>query len=54
MSRLYKIKDRYILICKASNLLKKDLTILHTLPRVMKISMEVDNEPQELGILDRL
>lgn len=41
-----RLKDSYILDNAKLKLAKKDLTILHPLPRVNEISMEVDNDPR--------
>lgn len=41
-----RLKDSYILDNAKLKTAKKDLTILHPLPRVNEISMEVDNDPR--------
>lgn len=41
-----RLKDSYILDLKKLEFAKKDLTILHPLPRVNEISMEVDDDPR--------
>ena len=41
-----RLKDSYILDNGKLKTAKKDLTILHPLPRVNEISMEVDNDPR--------
>lgn len=41
-----RLKDSYILDLNKLENAKKDLTILHPLPRVNEISMEVDNDPR--------
>lgn len=41
-----RLKDSYILNNEKLLYAKKDLTILHPLPRVNEISMEVDNDPR--------
>ena len=41
-----RLKDYYILTKEKLNKAKKDLTILHPLPRVTEISKEVDNDPR--------
>ena len=41
-----RLKDSYILDNEKLKLAKKDLTILHPLPRVNEISMEVDKDPR--------
>lgn len=41
-----RLKDTYILDCGKLKNAKKDLSILHPLPRVNEISIEVDNDPR--------
>jgi len=41
-----RLKDSYILNKEKMNLAKKDLAVLHPLPRVNEISVEVDNDPR--------
>lgn len=41
-----RLKDSYILDSKKMNMGRKDLTVLHPLPRVNEISYEVDNDPR--------
>ncbi len=41
-----RLKDSYILDKEKLKLAKKDLAILHPLPRVNEISYEVDNDPR--------
>jgi len=41
-----RLKDSYILDLKKLEAAKKDLAILHPLPRVNEISMEVDDDPR--------
>jgi len=41
-----RLKDSYILTLDKLATAKKDLKILHTLPRVNEISVEVDNDPR--------
>ncbi|NLV87881.1 MAG: aspartate carbamoyltransferase [Tissierellia bacterium] len=41
-----RLKDSYILDKEKLKAAKKDLTILHPLPRVNEISMELDNDPR--------
>jgi len=41
-----RLKDTYILDKKKLNNAKKDMYILHPLPRVNEISVEVDNDPR--------
>ena len=41
-----KLKDAYILDLKKLNNAKKDLTIMHPLPRVNEISTDVDDDPR--------
>ena len=40
------MKDTYILNMKKLKKAKKDLSILHPLPRVNEISVDVDNDPR--------
>ena len=41
-----RLKDRYILTEEKLNLAKKDMPVLHPLPRVNEIACEVDNDPR--------
>ena len=41
-----RLKDSYILDKKKLDLSKKDLKVLHPLPRVNEISIEVDDDPK--------
>lgn len=41
-----RLKDSYILDSKKMDLARKDLTVLHPLPRVNEISYEVDTDPR--------
>ncbi|WP_099469025.1 aspartate carbamoyltransferase [Konateibacter massiliensis] len=41
-----RLKDRYILDMKKMDLAKEDMLVLHPLPRVNEISVEVDNDPR--------
>lgn len=41
-----RLKDTYILDCGKLKNAKKDLSILHPLPRVNEISIEVDDDPR--------
>lgn len=41
-----RLKDRYILDMKKMALAKDDMLVLHPLPRVNEISIEVDNDPR--------
>lgn len=41
-----RLKDRYILDAKKMALAKEDMLVLHPLPRVNEISVEVDNDPR--------
>lgn len=41
-----RLKDSYILDYEKMRLAKKDLSVLHPLPRVNEISYEVDNDPR--------
>lgn len=41
-----RLKDRYILTPEKLNKAKKDLIILHPLPRVNEISVAIDNDPR--------
>lgn len=41
-----RLKDTYILDMKKMALAKKDMLVLHPLPRVNEISVEVDNDPR--------
>lgn len=43
-----KLKDTYILDKEKMDLAKKDMIVLHPLPRVNEISYEVDNDPRAL------
>ena len=43
-----RLKDSYILDLEKLKLAKEDLKILHPLPRVNEISVEVDNDPRAL------
>ena len=43
-----RLKDRYILDLKKLDNAKKDMIILHPLPRVNEISVEVDKDPRAL------
>jgi aspartate carbamoyltransferase catalytic subunit len=43
-----RLKDRYILDKEKLSLAKKDLSILHPLPRVNEISVDVDNDERAL------
>ncbi|MBO4290028.1 MAG: aspartate carbamoyltransferase, partial [Lachnospiraceae bacterium] len=43
-----RLKDRYILNLKKLDNAKKDMIILHPLPRVNEISVEVDKDPRAL------
>lgn len=43
-----RLKDRYILDKEKLNLAKKDLAVLHPLPRVNEISADVDNDKRAL------
>ena len=40
------MKDFYILDAKKMELAKEDMYVLHPLPRVNEISVEVDNDPR--------
>ena len=41
-----RLKDTYILNMSKLEKAKKDLSILHPLPRVNEISVEIDNDPR--------
>ena len=41
-----RLKDSYILDMDKLKIAKKDLSILHPLPRVKEISVKVDNDPR--------
>lgn len=41
-----RLKDRYILDMKKMSYAKEDMLVLHPLPRVNEISVEVDNDPR--------
>jgi aspartate carbamoyltransferase catalytic subunit len=41
-----RLKDRYILDAKKMELAKEDMLVLHPLPRVNEISVEVDDDPR--------
>lgn len=41
-----RLKDFYILNAERMNLARKDMLVLHPLPRVNEISVEVDNDPR--------
>ena len=41
-----RLKDRYILTEEKLSLAKKDMPVLHPLPRVNEIACEVDNDPR--------
>lgn len=41
-----RLKDRYILDMAKMNLAKEDMMVLHPLPRVNEIAVEVDNDPR--------
>ena len=41
-----RLKDSYIVDSKKLQSAKKDMIILHPLPRVNEISVEVDNDPR--------
>lgn len=41
-----RLKDSYILVSEKLNNAKKDLSILHPLPRVNEISVAIDNDPR--------
>ena len=41
-----RLKDKYILDMTKMALAKKDMLVLHPLPRVNEISVEVDNDPR--------
>jgi len=41
-----RLKDRYILDMKKMSYAKQDMLVLHPLPRVNEISVEVDNDPR--------
>jgi len=41
-----RLKDSYILDAEKMKLARKDLTVLHPLPRVNEISVEVDSDPR--------
>ncbi len=41
-----RLKDRYILDMKKMELAKEDMLVLHPLPRVNEISVEVDDDPR--------
>lgn len=43
-----RLKDRYILDMQKMNLAKKDMMVLHPLPRVNEIAVEVDEDPRAL------
>ena len=43
-----RLKDRYILDLEKIENAKEDLMILHPLPRVNEIAVEVDNDPRAL------
>ncbi len=43
-----RLKDSYILDMDKLKIAKKDLSILHPLPRVNEISVKVDNDPKSL------
>jgi len=56
-----RLKDTYILDVNKMSLAKKDMIVLHPLPRVNEISVEVDNDPRavyfkqaELGVYVRM
>ena len=42
-----RLKDFYILNTERMNLAKKDMLVLHPLPRVNEISVEVDSDPRQ-------
>ncbi|MDD7383011.1 MAG: aspartate carbamoyltransferase [Peptoniphilaceae bacterium] len=48
MSKYTRLKDSYILDNEKLSNAKEDLAILHPLPRVNEISVEVDNDPRAL------
>ena len=41
-----RLKDFYVLDKKKMELAKEDMLVLHPLPRVNEISVEVDNDPR--------
>lgn len=41
-----RLKDSYILDCEKMSLAKEDMFVLHPLPRVNEIAVEVDNDPR--------
>lgn len=41
-----RLKDTYILTSKKMSIAKEDMLVLHPLPRVNEISVEVDNDPR--------
>ena len=41
-----RLKDSYILTSEKMKLAKKDMWVLHPLPRVNEISVEVDDDPR--------
>ncbi|MBP5450850.1 MAG: aspartate carbamoyltransferase, partial [Treponema sp.] len=41
-----RLKDTYILDAKKKELARKDMIVLHPLPRVNEIAPEVDNDPR--------
>lgn len=41
-----RLKDSYILDCEKMKLAREDMFVLHPLPRVNEISVEVDNDPR--------
>ena len=41
-----RLKDSYILDAEKMKLAKKDMIVLHPLPRVNEISVEVDEDPR--------
>jgi len=43
-----RLKDRYILDMAKMRLAKEDMMVLHPLPRVNEIAIEVDNDPRAL------
>jgi aspartate carbamoyltransferase catalytic subunit len=43
-----RLKDSYILTSEKMKLAKKDLSVMHPLPRVNEISVEVDSDPRAL------
>ena len=43
-----RLKDSYILNAEKVSLAKKDMMILHPLPRVNEIALEVDSDPRAM------